>query len=499
MRILESSIFVVVLIALAFRLILKLRGYQWAKYLPFIALVLIPMQIVFEGYRWQMMPIFVFALGYSVFAVFDLRRGNEQKYLISQKILRSILIVVVFLLLLGAFIFPALLPVVDLPEPTGPHAVGTTVFSLVDEARQEVFSAESGDYRTLVVAAWYPAADVSGLKPVNYWDDEGITGEAYSLSAEIGTYWYTHLNLVQTNSFRDVMIAKEDQSYPVIMYSHSFNGLNTENTILFEELASQGYVVLSIAHSYEAIVSISPDGEVIYADLDYIFDLYEYDGELESELWDEFYKIENETRKTEIIQQVLGMDEEASQMLRARTEDAIFLLDELTQINADVVYFDGKLDGERVGIMGYSFGGATAVEACIADQRFIAGMNLDGWPYGAFFNSGQPISQPFMLINAEAIYEDEIMVSDLIFTQMEGEGYRLNISGTDHGNFWDFPHFFNIYKYLGYWMPIDSAKMSDIMSTYSIEFFDMYLKGENSEVLLDDYSIFPEVIFSKKE
>ena len=169
--------------------------------------------------------------------------------------------------------------------------------------------------------------------------EAGITGEAYSLSAEIGTYWYTHLNQVQTNSYRNAMIAHRAQSYPVIIYSHSFNGLNTENSILFEQLASHGYVVLSIAHSYEAIVSISPDGEIIYADLDYISNLYEYEGEHENELWEEYYDIEDETRKTEIIKQVLGMDEVASQMLRARTEDAIFLLDELVRINEDVVFF----------------------------------------------------------------------------------------------------------------------------------------------------------------
>ena len=218
-----------------------------------------------------MVPIFIFVAGHSVFAVFDLRREDEQEYLISNKLLRGCLIGIVFLLFFGTLVFPALLPVVNLPAPTGPYVVGTTTFKLVDESREEVFSAENGDYRTVLVTAWYPVDDVAGLKPVSYWDEAGITGRAYSLSAYIGTYWYTHLNQVQTNSYRDVMIAQGEQNYPVIIYSHSYNGLNTENTILFEQMASQGYVVLSIAHSYEAIVSIAPDGEVIYADLDYIY------------------------------------------------------------------------------------------------------------------------------------------------------------------------------------------------------------------------------------
>ena len=162
-------------------------------------------------------------------------------------------------------------------------------------------------------------------------------------------------------------------------------------------------------------------------------------------------------------------------------------------------FFDGKLNNKLVGIMGYSFGGATAVEACIADARFKAGINLDGWPYGTYFNSGETIGQPFMLINAEGVHEDEVAVSDLIFEQIEGKGYRLNITGTDHGNFWDFPHFFDVYKYLGYWMPMDTAKMNDILSTYTIAFFNMHLNGENSNVLMEEYDIFPEVSFSQKD
>ena len=58
--------------------------------------------------------------------------------------------------------------------------------------------------------------------------------------------------------------------------------------------------------------------------------------------------------------------------------------------------------------------------------------------------------------------------------------------------------FFDIYKYLGYWMPMNPAQMNEILSTYTIAFFDVHLNGMSSDVLMENYEVFPEVRFSKK-
>jgi len=126
--------------------------------------------------------------------------------------------------------------------------------------------------------------------------------------------------------------------------------------------------------------------------------------------------------------------------------------------------------------MGWSFGGAAVVEACIADSRFKAGINIDGWPYGELFNSSKTITQHFMMIRSEAEDEMENIISDLVFEKIENSAYILSIENAWHTNFWDFPLFFKIYKYFGYWGPIDPLRLLEIERVYIIDFFNQHLK-----------------------
>lgn len=55
-----------------------------------------------------------------------------------------------------------------------------------------------------------------------------------------------------------------------------------------------------------------------------------------------------------------------------------------------------RIDPARIGFLGYSFGGAAAVEQSLADPRLKAVVNLDGWLFGAA--ARQPTRTPYLLI-----------------------------------------------------------------------------------------------------
>ena len=122
----------------------------------------------------------------------------------------------------------------------------------------------------------------------------------------------------------------------------------------------------------------------------------------------------------------------------------LVMLNEIERLNNNDEVFRSKLNLDRVGIMGYSFGGATAIEACIADNRFTAGINIDGWPYGMQFSSEKAISQPFMMIRSEAEDEKDNIVSELIYDKIENSAYMISINNAWHSNFGDFPLFFSL-------------------------------------------------------
>jgi predicted dienelactone hydrolase len=499
MRLLEILIIGTAFLALVTRLLPRFRKKAIAGYSPLVAGILIPIHLFVDGYRWQMVPIFVFILGLMVVSLIQAWLRPKSDYLIKNRITRGICVVFSSLLLILSATLPLLLPVVDLPEPGGPYAVGTTSFRMVDTDRKEVYTEDPDDYRTLLITVWYPAEIDDGMSANSYWDRGGVMGRAYSMSADMGTFWYNHLSLVKTNSTGDAPISSAEEFYPVVIYSHSFYDLNTENTILFEELASNGYVVFSMSHTFETIGSLYPDGEFVPGDYAHISELFDAHADAEDQLYVEYRQTDDlETRKR-LINQILVVDEVSNSLMDTRTRDVLFALDQIEDLNDDDGVFDSRLNLDQIGIVGYSYGGATAIEACLVDGRFKAGINIDGWPYGGHFASGETISQPFMLIQSEVEDEMDGIVGGMVVERVEGPAYHLIIDGAWHSNFWDFPLFFRAYRYLGYWGPIDPVRLSEITGAYIVGFFDKHLKGQDVDLLVRPSELYPEVTFNVRD
>lgn len=493
MRIMELMILCLVLLLVAGHYIPLKRSGTFVNCLSLAAALLVPLHLLVEGYRWQMVPVYLFTLVYIIGMLVKTFSRSERRPTIGTRVTRTVLGVFFSIFLMISILFPALLPVVDLPEPAGPYPVGRTQFRMIDPDREELFTADPADQRTLLVTAWYPSEEMKRSTLIRYWDREGITGRKYSLNAGMGTFWYSHLSLVKTNSYMDASFAMNKNAFPVILYSHSFYGLNTENTMLLEELASNGYIIFSIAHSYENIVSVFPDGEVISGDLSHISGLYDSNAEWEAKLYEDYRQADQRDEKVDLTKRILVVDELSTNLLRIRTEDVLFVLNELERLNENSGIFRSRLDLGRIGIMGWSFGGATAMEACIADDRFRAGVNMDGTPYGELFNAGGTIDQPFMVIRSESLDEMEEIISGLVFRSMKGPAFIFTIQGAMHSNFWDFPLFFRIYRRLGYWGPIDPIRMLDINGTMIQVFFDKHLQGMAGEPNEEISDRFPEV------
>ena len=202
-------------------------------------------------------------------------------------------------------------------------------------------------------------------------------------------------------------------------------------------------------------------------------------------LYKEYESTSSEELKKGIIGEILLVDNQSTQTIKIRTEDVIFLLDEMDRINEEEGMFKSKLDMENIGIIGWSFGGATAEEAGIKDSRIKAIVNIDGWPYGELFAENS-INKPFMFIQNGSDDEMEGMIGDLIYSKLENDAYWLKIQDTTHINFWDFPWFLKIYKYIGYWGNLSPETMNDIHQSYTLSFFDKYLKHQNIDIVSEN-------------
>ena len=174
------------------------------------------LHLALEGYRWQMLPTYALAAILFLVAVKSLVKGGSRAPVraASRKraLLRFSIITIGLLLFVLAAALPALFPVFRMPRPSGYYVVGTTRFSLTDEARAETFTADPSDRREIPVQCWYPAEPDVSAKPEALWQPADEIGrQAFGRAA----FLLGHLNLVRTHSYPDAPVARSQSSYPV--------------------------------------------------------------------------------------------------------------------------------------------------------------------------------------------------------------------------------------------------------------------------------------------
>src|SRR6266545_2059260 len=131
-----------------------------ANLLTFFVLVIPGMQVLVEGYRWQM--IAAYALSGLLFLLW-LRQtivpaGTALGGGLDNRLAAGLAIGLGVLALAVSIVLPIVLPVFRFPPPTGPYAIGTLTYHWVDAGRPEDFTDDPNDRRELMVQIWYPAA-----------------------------------------------------------------------------------------------------------------------------------------------------------------------------------------------------------------------------------------------------------------------------------------------------------------------------------------------------
>ena len=160
-------------------------------------------------------------------------------------------------------LLPWAIPVFTLPEPGGEFPIGTETFHWVDSSRLEWFTDESdADVRELMIQVWYPGQEPKNSEPNSYMDHMKLRSKALASAGKIPTFFPSHLDMVKTNSHDQVDCSQKVLKYPVLIFSHGITGSRHLHQVLFEYLASRGYVVISPDHSYDSNLTIFPDGRI---------------------------------------------------------------------------------------------------------------------------------------------------------------------------------------------------------------------------------------------
>ena len=362
------------------------------------------------------------------------------------KVRRAVLV----LLLLGGTVVPLVTAQVDnrLPAPTGPYQVGVTSRQWVDMSRGEIYTADPDDHHVVTVWIWYPADVEEGAEPAPYLESANGYWAIGDLARRLGTPRPAILDYIATlhvSAYEDAPVAAAEAQYPVVVYFDPLSGLPINQGAQVQDLASQGYIVVSILHAYGFNVRF---GDQLYiGDAKFSYSFVDW---MENAL-----------------------------------PDVSFTIDRLANFNADEQFAD-RLDLEHIGLSGYSLGGNIAAMATAEDERIKAAISQDGLPVSFDFSR---IQQPYLLFQAEDDFADE-------FVQFGGPTYLVASERLLHVSFSDaifWPNHLDMSAGI-----VDGVRGTQIIDAYVIAFFDRYLKGESTPLLDGPSPDYPEVDFEMR-
>lgn len=491
MRDLEWVLVALNLIALLAMVIPRHWRPRAQAFIPALGFMVMLLHLVLEGYRWQMMPSYVLTLLLATFAIPAMVNGySRDKAGWGARLFGLFLMVLGLVMWVAATLPPYLLPVFELPEPSGPHAVGTVDFHLEDSSRPETMTELPNDSREMMVTAWYPvAAGTETGSPVPYLPQATVSGSILSRALRLPSYTFTYLGLVDTHAYYGVPAVAGP--LPVLLFSHGYMpGFGRQNTIQMEELASHGYVVFAIHHPYEAAAVRFPERGIVAGDVQRMNDMRaEYSRTKELRL---AYETATGAAKVEAARNYFAALPLRRETLDRWTEDVFFILGQLSDIEAGQVKavrwgpgrqgqsdgdnpLAGRLDLARMGIFGMEMGGMVAAQACLMSDAFAAGLNYDGLPVGAITDLQRDV--PFLMLYAEQRAGE----ADALLAKAFEPAYSGTVQGATMYNFNDFSVVSDFFQGMGFLGEIDGDEMSQLLSTVTLAYFDHYVKeGETT-------------------
>ena len=358
----------------------------------------------------------------------------------------------------------------SLPEPTGPCPVGTTSLHLTDASRPDPWAA-GVRARELMVSLWYPALPSDG-RTARYMTP--AESELQLTSRGITGVPPDALSTVRTNAVTGATPEGRQRAYPLVVLSPGFTNSRSALTGLAEDLASHGYVVAGIDHTYESFATAFPDGRVTTC------------------------LAREERRRGE------GFWEKA---VAGRAADVSFVLNELT--GAHPAWPGAALiDPSRIAMAGQSLGGAAAIATLLADSRVRAGIDMDGATHAPIPDHG--LSRPFLFLGKQSNYtpgsggavtpgtrewkllRGAVSTWERDWKLLTGWKRWLLVAGAVHASFTDLGLLadqFGIDTGAG----LPGARSLDITRAYVRAFFDQHLRGEPQALLDQPSPRYPEV------
>ena len=420
---------------------LCVSGIELATFLIMTLLPGIDLSFRFIGIAFILiMQVIISALFWFI------RRKNEKIKGKPSIVIRTLLgILIISLAMSPAFIFTDY----NGRPVTGDHKVAKSEAILIDSSRMDEFE-NDGSFREVPVHFFYPE----------------------------------DANEIKSNSL------------PLVIFSHGAFGYYQSNMSSYQELASNGYVVIALDHPHHSFFAKDSSGKTVLVDMDFI---------------QSAINIENDVYDTETTFDIM------SKAMKLRLDDMNFVIDTVksavdTEPDTSWVFSSDKdrsdvstalslIDIKKIGLFGHSMGGATAVTAGKRSD-VSAAIDLDGTMFGEELGiedgevicNREPYTTPILDVrnqthheSCEEAYRLQKDYINNVIIDNAADGYTTYFKGSGHMNFTDLPLISPfIAKNLGVG-DVDSEVCIDQVNALVLGFFDHYLKGTGTFSVNESY------------
>ncbi|MFI0968186.1 alpha/beta hydrolase family protein [Streptomyces sp. NPDC021080] len=355
----------------------------------------------------------------------------------------------------------------NIPAPTGSHSVGMVGLHLVDKSRTDPYV--PGQHRELMVSLWYPTSSPSGhyqapwmpsLSGASFLASRGLNSQQVTLPATAGH-----------------VLAPVDTSLgklPVLLYSTGLHSDRAMGTALVQDLASRGYLVVTVDHTHDANEVQFPANRVEH--------------------------------------NAMPAGSHSSDTLKVRAADMKFVIDKLGTLstggNPDYGHatlptgLTKNVDMSRIGMFGWSLGGAAVATSMQLDKRIAAGANLDGQFFGTA--PSKDLNRPFMLFSSGTHNRNTDGSWRTMWSHLKGYRVDIQLHGAAHLSFSD--NEWMVQQEAGLlglsksqlqqqYGTIDPNRAIQIQRVYLAAFFDQELRKKHSTLLDGPAQKYPEISF----
>ncbi|SFF04156.1 Platelet-activating factor acetylhydrolase, isoform II [Paenibacillus algorifonticola] len=360
----------------------------------------------------------------------------------------------------------------EFPKPVGSYTVGRTQMDFK-------YKASDNSERELTALFFYPSDSSEGKPTAEYAFPEfhSLRDELLvRLGATAGGEQLFDSNF-KTWSYDDLALSEKKKQYPVLFFVHGAGAYPQQGTLFSQDLASSGYIVVSIGHAESGVYKLK-DGRTVGMTEEFMDELTKYGMEAAALTPPEIVTEKLEEEEAIEIARKLTSAPEAVKFAKyavLQSEDIRYVADSLYKMNIGDIesMFKGRLQLEiGMGVFGHSFGGTTAAIVSRDDDRFVGGVNLDGNMLGALDSD---LKKPFMQLGTVLAYN----TNAFLLESNSQETYFAIIDNVIHGDFSD--SLFTI-KDEASRGTRDAMEQRNIITSYTKAFFDRYMLKKETEI-----------------